>query len=371
MLLKKISLINYRNFKSIDIDLSNKLNIFIGDNAQGKTNILESIYVLSLSKSFNTNNDKNLIMFGQNEARIKGNLVVNNKSKRLSIAINSTCKKMSINNKIIKKVSDYVLNLKVITFGPSDLELIKNTPSGRRKYLNIAISQLDDKYFNFINGFNYVLKTRNEYLKQIRDKVVKIDNCYLDILNDKYVDFCIKIYVKRRNYIDMINDRISNIYKDITGCEGFIVKYSSLFDNMDSNNYRECLFNKLNSNLDKEISYGNSVYGVHRDDFSFYLNDINLLEYGSQGQQRAAILSLKLAELDIFREYLYDEPILLLDDLFSELDMSKQNNIIKKLDKNVQTIITTTDLNKIENSLLKDAKIYMIKEGEVLDNYGK
>lgn len=371
MILKNIELVNYRNYKSASINLVNNLNIFIGDNAQGKTNILESIYVLSLSKSFNTNNDKNLIKFGELGTSIKGNLLINNKIKKLSFSVTDKCKKMTINNKVIKKVSDYILNLKVITFGTVDLELIKDKPSGRRKYLNIAISQLNDKYFKLINEFNYVVRIKNEYLKQVRDNNVKCDYKYMDIINNKYACLCVDIYFIRRNYINNINKYITNIYKDITGSDGLILKYNSIFDNFNDSNCMEEFLLKINKSIDKEIIYGSSLYGVQRDDFSFYLGDKNLLEFGSQGQQRAAVLSLKLAELNIFKDKLKDEPILLLDDLFSELDMSKQNNIIKKLDKNVQTIITTTDLNKIDNSLIKDAKIYKITEGEVEEVYGK
>lgn len=371
MLLQKLELKNYRNYQKAILEFNSGLNILIGNNAQGKTNILESIYVLSLSKSFLTNNDKNLIKIGQEFTKIKGYFEINKIKKNFSILLTNNEKKVYINNKEIKKISDYVLNIKVISFGPSDLKIIKDSPSGRRKFLNIALSQLDYKYFKTLGNFNNILRNRNEYLKNIKNNNGKYDSTYMEILNDKYVDLCIEIFLKRQKFIDSLNLIISKKYSDITGDTGLNIKYTSIFSNLEKDNYKSFLLNKMSDNFDKEVFYGNSIYGVHRDDFSFYLDNINLGLYGSQGQQRVAILSLKLSELDLFEEYLNDTPILLLDDLFSELDILKKNNILKKIKPNIQTIITTTDLNKIDEEIMKNAKIYVINDGEVDDKNGK
>ena len=371
MILKKLELKNYRNYKNACLNFNSGLNILIGNNAQGKTNILESIYVLSLSKSFLTNNDKNLIKIGADSAKIKGIFDIQNTTKQFSVLLNHLDKKVYINDKEVKKISDYVLNIKIISFGPSDLKIIKDSPSGRRKFLNIALSQFDCKYFNTLSKFNSILRNRNEYLKKIKKDNGKYDIAYIEVLNNKYVDLCIEIFIKRKTFVDNINNIIFKKYGEITGDYNLSLKYDSIFNNVENTEYKQFLLNKLSDNFDKEIYYGSSIYGVHRDDFSFYLNDINLSLYGSQGQQRVAILALKLAELDIFTKYLNDTPILLLDDLFSELDILKKNNILKKISPDIQTIITTTDLNKIDDDLISKSNIYVINDGEVDDKNGK
>ena len=230
---------------------------------------------------------------------------------------------------------------------------------------------MDYKYFNTLSKFNSILRNRNEYLKKIKKDNGKYDIAYIEVLNNKYVDLCIEIFIKRKTFVDNINNIIFKKYGEITGDYNLSLKYDSIFNNVENTEYKQFLLNKLSDNFDKEIYYGSSIYGVHRDDFSFYLNDINLGLYGSQGQQRVAILALKLAELDIFKEYLNDTPILLLDDLFSELDILKKNNILKKISPDIQTIITTTDLNKIDDDLISKSNIYVINDGEVDDKNGK
>ena len=211
MILKKLELKNYRNYKNVCLNFNSGLNILIGNNAQGKTNILESIYVLSLSKSFLTNNDKNLIKIGADSAKIKGIFDIQNNTKQFSVLLNHLDKKVYINDKEVKKISDYVLNIKIISFGPSDLKIIKDSPSGRRKFLNIALSQLDYKYFNTLSKFNSILRNRNEYLKKIKKDNGKYDIAYIEVLNNKYVDLCIEIFIKRKTFVDNINNIIFKI----------------------------------------------------------------------------------------------------------------------------------------------------------------
>ena len=365
MIIKNLKLKNYRNYSKLDINLNDKLNIFIGKNAQGKTNILESIYVLGLTKSFLTNSDKNLIRYEEEITNIKATTLINNNEKKLNIIISDDNKIIKINNKIIYKYSDYVSKLNIVIFSPNDLKLIKDSPLLRRKYLNIEISQLSNNYLLKLSEFNYILRVRNELLKMIKQK--KYNNqSYFNIITDKFIELSIFLFCERKKFIDNINLYISNIYNNISNFNELSIKYISNVDyDEDIDKMKLKLKNKMIKNNDKEILNGMSLYGVHRDDFKFMLKDIDLSIYGSQGQQRLAVLALKLSELEIFKISKNEYPILLLDDLFSELDNSKKNNIIKNLDKNIQTIITTTDINKINKKLISSAKVFKIIDGEV------
>lgn len=366
MEIQKLILKNFRNYDKLEINFNSNLNIIIGNNAQGKTNILESIYLLGITRSFLTNNDKNLIKIGNNNCKIKGNVIINERIKNLEIIINDIKKKVKINNKEVKKLSDYISKFNIVIFGPFDLKLIKDMPNIRRRFLDIEISQLYPIYLKKITEFNIILKNKNEYLKYIKFNNQRNNN-YIEIINKKYAQLCVDIYILRKKFIDDINNYIGIIYKNITNDNNLFIKYSSnvCIESNDKEELIDKFLLKLENNLEKEIAYGSSILGIKRDDFSFYLGDKNLNLYGSQGQQKMAILSLKLAEIEIFNKEKGENPILLLDDLFSELDISKRNKVIKYINKDIQTIITTTDLNKINKSIIKDAKIFKITNGRL------
>lgn len=365
MIIKSLILKNYRNYSKLNIELDNKLNIFIGKNAQGKTNILESIYVLGLTKSFLTNNDKNLIKNGQNVCNIKANTLINSNEKKLNIVISENNKIIKINNKKIVKYSDYVSKFNIVIFSPYDLKLIKDSPIVRRKYLNIEISQLSNNYLIKLSEFNYILRVRNELLKMMKQK--KYNNkTYFNIITDKFIELSVFLFSERKKFIDNINNYLSKIYGNISGFSYLNIKYVSNVEyDDDYDEMKQKLKLKLEKNYEKEIFNGMSLYGIHRDDFKFLLNDIDLSIYGSQGQQRLAVLALKLSELEIFKLIKNEYPVLLLDDLFSELDSTKKNNILKYLDYDIQTIITTTDINKISKKYINKAKVFKVYNGEV------
>ena len=364
MKIDKLSLKNFRNYDNLDINFNSKLNILIGNNAQGKTNILEAIYMLSITKSFLGVNDKNIIKRDQVFGRVSSSINSYDGNKKLSLVLNEKGKKLEINNKEIKKHSDYIGNLKVIIFNPDNIRLIKDGPGNRRRFLNIEISQLYRKYINILNEFNVILKQRNEYLKVI--KKGSLNENYLNILNEKFSTLSVSIYKYRNEFINNINKYLNDIYIDISTYRGLSLKYITNIDITDENLIYENLLNKLKNNYDREILLGSTLFGPHRDDFIFNLNDNDLLLYGSQGQLKMAILALKLAEINVFKDISGEYPILLLDDLFSELDIDKRNKVIGYLDKDIQTIITTTDLDNIDNELVKDSYIYKIENGEVI-----
>ena len=371
MYLSKIELSHYRNYKKEKIKLSDKINIFIGDNAQGKTNILESIYILALTKSHRVGFENNIIQDGFQTCKINGSLKDNKTFKELKIIINQDNKKVSINNKEIKKIADYISNMNVIMFCPNDLDIVKGSPQIRRNLLNIEISQLYPLYVNYLNEYNKILKNRNEYLKQMNINGMT-DNRYLDILNEKLVERGCDIYLYRKKYIDYINSKINDIYKNIIGIDGLEIIYETNIDidNYDINNIREIFLKKLKSNIKRELIQGMTLYGPHRDDFSFMLEKQDLKFYGSQGQQRLAIVSFKLAEVSLFKEEKGTSPILLLDDIFSELDIKKRNKLIKYIPDDIQTIVTTTDLKNIQKRIVNSSKIFIVKNGTITEKAG-
>ena len=342
------------------------MNIFIGNNAQGKTNILESIVILALTKSHRIGISPNIIKFGKKKAKINGVVRKDKIINKLGVEITENNKKLMINLDEIKKVSDYISNLNVIVFTPDDLDIIKGSPSIRRNLLNIELSQISKVYLNTYNEYNKLLKTRNEYLKLLLSNSIA-DKKYLDVITDKLIDKAIIIYKKRKEFIDKINESINDNYESITNDKVLSIKYIPNIDIEEFNdeNISKVLKNKYESRYQKELNYGMTLYGPHRDDFEFILNEENLKYFGSQGQQKTAIISFKLAEIPIFKEYCNTKPILLLDDIFSELDVKKINKLLKLISNDIQTIVTTTDLRRINKKYLEKSIIYKVNNGEI------
>jgi len=360
MKINKIILKNYRNYDNLEIDFNDNLNIIIGDNAQGKTNLLESIYVLAVTKSFLSITDKGLIKFDNKFSIIKGVLDSNNSKDNLEILFNDNGKVVRINNKEIKKLSDYISKMNVVIFSTDNIRMFKESPGTRRKYFNVQISQMNRKYLKLLNDYNVILRQRNEFLKIINLNK-KSDTDYLDILDNKYVDISLEIYNYRNEYVNSINNYLDDIFYSITDNKGLKLRYIS---NMD--NDREVLLDKLRKNLNKEIMYKMTLIGPNRDDFCFYLDNKNLSLYGSQGQIRSAVLALKMSEVLLFTDKVGESPILLLDDMFSELDINKRNNILRHLINDVQTVITTTDIENISEDIRKKANVYKIENGKII-----
>lgn len=364
MWIKNIELKNYRNYDNLKINFNNNMNIIIGNNAQGKTNLLESIYVLAVTKSFLSSNDKNIIKFNNHFSKIKGVVEGNKGINCIETIINDNGKSIRVNNKEIKKISEFISMMNVIVFSSNDIMLFKDSPSSRRKYFNIQISQIDKLYLKYLNDYNILLKQRNEFFKIFnpnKDSDIK----YLDIINASYASLSILISKYRKKYIDDINKYLSDIFYSITGINGLYINYVSNINYVDSYVDNDLII-KMKKNIDREIQYKMTLVGPNRDDFYFSLNERNLALFGSQGQIRSAILALKLSEVKLFSKLVSDTPILLLDDIFSELDIIKKNNILRYLDGNIQTIITTTDLKNIEDDIQKKANVYKIENGKII-----
>ena len=351
--------------------LNSGLNIFIGNNAQGKSNILESIFVLALTKSYINVKDQYLIKDEEEFSVIKANFYASSVENNFEIIITEGSKKLKINNIEVKKFCDYISRLKVLIFSPYNVNFVKDGPNIRRKNINMSISQFSNNYVKNLQNYNALLKKRNQFLKSI-DCFKDYNRFYFEALNDRFSVLAVDVTLERQKYIDDINRFLDNIYYEITGYEGLYLKYDSNIEIFDSKmDTCEKFKLKQSSVFDREKAYGMTLNGPPRDDFSFLLNNKELEIYGSQGQIRAAILAMKLAELMIFKEKDGEYPILLLDDIFSELDIDKRNKLVKYILDDVQTIITTTDIDLIDKTLLEKSSIFVVDDGKIIEDRKK
>ena len=366
MFLVKLALVNFRNYRKCSIKLSKSVNIFIGNNSQGKTNILEAIYVLAVTKSHRFGEQENLIKKEEQMAKVKGTLKLEKIYKDLEVDIGKNHKTTYINNTEIRKKQDYITNLNVILFTPDDLEIIKGSPMIRRNLLNIEISQMDKNYIKYLNEYNKILKNRNEYLKSMYINHLS-DYRYLDILTEKLIDRAVMIYKYRMDFLHNINADIGKIYESITGYKNLHIVYQNSLDiyEFDEEKIRNSLRLKLEKNYERQLQLGSTLYGPHRDDFLFYIGEDNVRIFSSQGSQRLAVIAFKLSEISIFKEKTGHVPILLLDDIFSEIDSKKKRKLISFIPEDVQTIITATDLKNVNKKLLKNSKIFEVFCGNI------
>jgi len=357
MQILNLKLLNFRNYSKLELDFSPSKNIIIGKNGMGKTNIVEAIYVLALTKSFR-GSDNTLVKSNEDTMRItadiKSSFIDNYK-----LVLSKDDKRVSINKNRVKRLSDYVSNINVVLFSVDDLRLIKDTPSTRRKMINIELSQLNNEYLNLVNTYNKLIKQRNSYLKTLLFNNYASRE-YLQIMTEKVIEIGLKIYEYRKNFFDNINPLVSKIYESITGCKDIKIEYISDFKN-DIKKIRE----RYKHYEEKDINFSKTHFGVHHDDFIFIKDGVVLRDFGSEGEQKNAIIALKLAELEYFSKVKGDKPILILDDLFSELDSEKINNILRFIPDDIQTFITTTELNKVKKSLVNKSKIFKVINGRV------
>lgn len=355
-----LKLYNFRNYETLNLEFSNKQNIIIGQNGSGKTNIVEAIYVLAITKSFRGSLDKVLIKNGQSSMSIEGS-VKDKITHKYKLTLSDNGKVVKIDNNKIPKLSNYISKINVVLFTPEDINIIKGTPSNRRNMLNIEISQLNNEYLHILNEYNKVLKQRNAFLK-----LMYINNLaspdYLWILTEKLIDLGIKLSKIRNDFINNINKYYDDINYKITKNKGLKVLYVSSY----KNKTKEELIEKYKYYLERDLSIGKTSIGIHHDDLVFSLKSNNLKDYGSEGEQKNAIICFKLAEIEIFIKDRGIYPILILDDLFSELDAKKINNILKKLNKNLQIFITTTDLKNVNTKILNNCTVFELKNEKVV-----
>lgn len=357
MIIKKLELSNYRNYENLILELDDKTNILYGDNAQGKTNALEAIYLCSTSKSHRGNKDKEVIRFGCDESHIK--LIVLRKEKEYRIDMHlkkNRAKGIAINGIPVKRASDLFGIVNVVFFSPEDLSIIKNGPSERRRFMDLELCQLDKMYVYNLTNYSKILMQRNKLLKDIYFQSDLQDT--LDIWDMQLVEYGKKIIKRRKSFIDQMNEIIKPVHQKLTdGKEKIKIIYNS-------NCNEEEFYEELLRNRERDIKTKTTNAGPHRDDISFFIGDIDTRTFGSQGQQRTAALSLKLAEIELVKKIINDTPILLLDDVLSELDSGRQNHLLNSLE-NIQTVITCTGLDEFIENRFKINKVYKVKEGTV------
>ena len=352
MHLMKIELTNFRNYDKFKLENLDNLNIIIGSNGIGKTSILESIYVCSLARSFKSNDENVMLKSGKDFFKIKVYFQDENKTRNLEYVYTDKGKKTKINNSLKKKISDFISQYKVVIFSPDELRIIKESPQTRRTYLNVSLSQINKNYVKLLNNYNILIKNKNEYLKRSFINS-NMDSKYLDLLDEKISELSYEICSYRKEYIDKLNKHIRKIFKKFKKEDELYIRYNS---HILEKNEKEIL-DLLKKNRKSEMELGFTKTGIHRDDIEFIHNGINSKDFSSQGLQKLILLSLKLSELEILIEDYYEKPILLLDDLFSELDIKNRNSILDNLNTNIQVFITTTDINNVKSSLVKRAHV--------------
>ena len=347
MYIKEITLENFRNYKYEKIELNENTNIIFGDNAQGKTNILEAIFMLGLGKSFRTKKEKEIIKENEKNSKIEIKFVKNNRNEKIKLEITDK-KRFYINDIPVKKISEIVGKINIVLFSPEDIEILRNEPIKRRKFLNIMISQLRPMYIHLMSEYNKGLEQRNNYLKQIKYENKSKNN--LEIWDEQLVKLGIKIYEYRKELIEKTNKKIKEIHSKITNNkENIEIKYKT---NINKDNYLK----KLKENIEIDIQKGYTSVGIHRDDFEIIINGKNVAIYGSQGQQRSSIISLKLAEAEVIYDEIEEYPVILLDDFMSELDKKRIHGFINNI-KNNQVIITCTEKIRLDTMVYNLYKV--------------
>ncbi len=365
MFIKNIELKNFRNYEDFSIDFDKKVNLIVGKNAQGKTNLIEAIYISSIGRSFRTSHDSELIRFGEKSAFIRVNAEKEVTDTRVEISISSNAKKfIKKDGTSIRKTSQLLDNIIIVIFSPEDLKIVKDEPEKRRKFIDRELAQIKPAYYDCLSNYKKTLLQRNTYLKEDN-----IRSSILEIWDEQLIKYGSRLIKMRKEFIDQINIFSGRIHDSITnGREKLRVEYDPniiFFDDIDKQN--EVFAEALEKSHDTDLRMRTTTKGPHKDDMQFFVNDVNARSYGSQGQQRTCALSLKLAELDFIREETGESGILLLDDVMSELDEERREYLIRALRGN-QLFITATDVDESLTGSYPEAKIIKIENGKTADH---
>ena len=357
MIIKSIELADYRNYDSLIMEFCEGTNILYGDNAQGKTNILEAIYVASTTKSHKGSKDKDIVNFDKEEAHIRTYIEKEGVNTRIDMHLRkSKSKGIAIDGQKIKKAADLLGLCNVVFFSPEDLGIIKNGPSERRRFVDMELCQLDNFYLYNLNNYNKIINQRNKLLKDMYMNPQLKET--LNIWDMQLVSYGSKIIERRKLFVEQLNEIIYDIHKKLSGGkEELTIKYEP---DVDINEFEQ----KLKYSQDRDIKTKMTSVGPHRDDFCFLVGDTDIRKFGSQGQQRTAALSLKLSEIELVKKITKDTPILLLDDVLSELDSNRQNYLLNSIG-DIQTIITCTGLEEFVNNRFEIDRVFKVANGEV------
>lgn len=357
MIIKSLELNNFRNYKNLQMEFDSGTNILYGDNAQGKTNILEAVYLSGTTKSHKSSKDREMIRFKKDESHIRTMVEKHDISYRIDMHLKrNKTKGIAINGVPIKKASDLFGIVNFVFFSPEDLNILKSGPSERRRFINLELCQLNKMYLHNLSHYNKVIKQRNALLKDIYYNPSLEDT--LDIWDEQLVNYGCEIIRERRQFIDHLNEIIYDIHRNLSGDrEELIISYEP---DVDENNFASQLAG--NRETDKKLKTTSS--GPHRDDMTFLIKEIDIRKYGSQGQQRTCALSLKLAEIQLVKKLIKDTPVLLLDDVLSELDSNRQNYLLNSI-HDIQTMISCTGLDEFVKNRFEINKVFHVVNGTV------
>jgi len=368
MYIEKLALTNYRNYEELFVEFENKVNVILGENAQGKTNVMESIYVLAMAKSHRTSNDKELIRWDQDYAKIEGRVQKQHGSLPLQLIISKKGKKAKSNHIEQRKLSQYVGNMNVVMFAPEDLNLVKGSPQVRRRFIDMEIGQVSPIYLHDMSQYQKILQQRNHYLKMLQIKK-QTDQTMLEILTEQFIGMAVKIVTKRFEFLRLLQNWAKPIHQGISrGLETLEITYKpsvEVLEEQDLSKMIACFEEKFSKVRTREIERGTSLFGPHRDDLIFTVNGRDVQTFGSQGQQRTTALSLKLAEIELIYAEIGEYPILLLDDVLSELDDYRQSHLLNTIQGKVQTFVTTTSVEGIDHQTLKEASTFIVEAGRM------
>lgn len=357
MILKSIELKNFRNYEDLDLKFDSGTNILFGDNAQGKTNILEAAYVSGTTKSHKGSRDKDMIRFGEDESHIRTIVEKQGKEYQLDIHLKKNRSKgIAINKVPIKKASELFGILNMVFFSPEDLNIIKNGPSERRRFLDTEICQLDKIYLSDLTRYNKILMQRNRLLKDMQHQPQLMET--LPVWDMQLVEYGKRLIRRRRQFVEELSEIVTGIHRNISGKrEELVLRYEPNID-------AEFLEDELNRVREKDRKYAQTSVGPHRDDISFFIRGVDIRKFGSQGQQRTSALSLKLSEIELVRQTIHDTPVLLLDDVLSELDSNRQNYLLNSI-HDIQTMITCTGLDEFVRNRFQIDKVFHVIDGHV------
>lgn len=374
MKIKSLKLLYFRNYLSTNIEVHPSLNVLVGNNANGKTNIIESIFCLALGKSYRTKSDSECIMFGETATAMSCIVNKNNRELDIMLGINNKGKSAKIAGIKKTKLTDFVGELNVVLFSPEDLQIVKGSPALRREFMNREFYQFSRIYHKYYLMYQHLLKQRNSYLKDMRKNPKdEMSLAYLETLTSQLVKVALYITKERVSFVrDISKLTYKNMLNISNGQETLKIKYkSSVLDALNIAEINDESFTE--ENLTKvmmkksfdDIMRGSTKIGPQHDDLEFYINDLDAKMYASQGQQRSIVLSLKLAEINYLKEKTGTYPVLLLDDVLSELDKNRQLKLLDAINENVQTFITTPSISDIKEDLLKKAKVFKIEDGNI------
>jgi DNA replication and repair protein RecF len=364
---KELTLMNYRNYEELHLEFHPGIHLFIGDNAQGKTNVLEALYVLALAKSHRTTKDKEWITWEKEYAVVRGWIEKKYGSIPLELQISTKGKRAKVNRIEQKKLSDYIGVLNVVMFAPEDLELVKGSPQVRRRFIDMEIGQISSVYLHYLSHYHKILQQRNALLKEWNKR--KENRPMVDVFTVQLIDVAAKILSKRATFIQRLEKWAEPIHQRITnGKETLQINYvhsTPVKIEMKEIEIVEVLTEKFDKIREQEEARGTTLIGPHRDDLQFIINGVNVQTFGSQGQQRTTALSLKLAEIELIKAEIGEYPILLLDDVLSELDDHRRSHLLEAIQHKVQTFVTNTSVEGIDPVIINQSSIYKVCQGQI------